>query len=330
MRSLESRAFTRVKGSVNANKNVTASSSESALRFAACQAVAVVALVWSGLASASDLPRLAAKYFAQTHVIDLDDQNRWTVNNGAMTRSWFPVLADREMLFKANFVSDDNFRSTDITATLYLYLGGERLALEMDPPTDEFLPAHFEKAEGKVVHQFDDSFTVSVPANWVKPGLKWELGWCVYSDDPVYANCRLEEKRSLSIGPRVKFHANFFAFRFFNFGMSEALVDNFVDELSQRLPVSDFIVRRPKVYHFPQILVPAHGGHPPRIVSSSNGSGELSDWSAPNGARKGANQNDGRPAYQPCYGHCRQSQLPAKFWLLYFDGYEVPRRQGHW
>ena len=94
-------------------------------------------------------------FFAQTHVQEPDDP-------------LFKLIENREVLIKVNITSTTTTEAPAVNALLTL--GDQTTTLRLSGP--DIVPEFIDYSPGLIQHSFDDSFTVSVPKNWVKPGLE--------------------------------------------------------------------------------------------------------------------------------------------------------------
>jgi len=99
---------------------------------------------------------IAEVYLAQTHVQKPDD-------------ALFKLVGNRNALLKVQVIAPDGMAASPVTAEVSS-AGGQSTTLTLTGPGT--LADSFDSYPGTVDHRYDDSFTVVIPAVWVKPGLR--------------------------------------------------------------------------------------------------------------------------------------------------------------
>ena len=98
---------------------------------------------------------IEAVYFGQTHLHQPD-------------HPYFGLVGGRECLIKAHVVGSTTVASPPVTAVLSL--GGQTLDLPLTGPAT--LPASIPDGLGVVQHSFANTFTATIPPDWVRTGLQ--------------------------------------------------------------------------------------------------------------------------------------------------------------
>jgi len=182
---------------------------------------------------------IADVYLAQTHVLRPDDP-------------LFKLVGNRPALLKVQVVGPKGSYAPPVTAVLQL--GDESTTLTLDGP--EMLPTFFEGRLGKVNHQFEDSFTTLIPAEWVQPGLSITV---TAGDDTVTHDIR--------VGAPTVVKMKMFDVHYFGLGSADYPAGAF-EELEAKWPVSDLRIERVRGINFYELVVPARGGAPHVRVTS--------------------------------------------------------------
>ncbi len=183
-----------------------------------------------------------AVYFAQTHLQKPDDPN-------------FNLVSDRNTLLKVHVVNPSCPNSPEVTAKLEL--DGQTLSIPLTGPS--VLPESIPDGPGIVQHSFDNSFTGSIPAAWIRPGLKVS----------VQAGSAEQSLDNLQIGAPNKITMNMFDIEYFRDTTGD-YPNGWLEELESKLPVSNLSLRRMPNIVFPELVIPARGdvGTPVVRVSS--------------------------------------------------------------
>ena len=103
---------------------------------------------------------IAAVYLAQTHVLEVGEY----VNNA------FKLVGGRPALLKVQLTGDE---SSPVVRAIVTAKTGESTRLFLTGP--ELLPSLWNGTPGQVKHKLEDSFTATIPAEWVSHGMAIEL-----------------------------------------------------------------------------------------------------------------------------------------------------------
>lgn len=190
---------------------------------------------------------IAKVYFAQTHVFEPE-----YLVPGLNER--IKLISDREALLKVQVISTtENENAPAVEATLELPGKSPKTLTLTGPAT---LKTSFESALGKVQHRFDDSFTVTIPVDYMKPGLKVTIK--AGDEQKVYDN--------LSFTAPHKIYFNNFLLNIF--GTTEKKYsDGWIDEFKNNFPLADFEVQHIEV-EFDEFSVPAIDAIPATKIKS--------------------------------------------------------------
>ena len=118
---------------------------------------------------------IAAVYLAQTHVLEV----------GEYVNSAFKLVAGRPALLKVQLTGDG---SSPVVRAIVTAKTGESTLLLLTGP--RFLPSLWNGTPGQVEHKLEDSFTATIPAEWVSHGMAIEL----------YADVESLARYELSVG----------------------------------------------------------------------------------------------------------------------------------
>ncbi len=228
-----------------------------------------------------------AVYFAQTHVQQPD-------------HPYFGLVGGREALIKAHVTDPATPAAPPVTAVLTL--DGDTLNLPMTGPAT--LPASIPDGPGVVQHSFADSFTATIPASWVKPGLEVS----------VTAGPTSVDFPDLKIGAPTKVVMTMFDVEYFTNTSGDYPAGTF-DEVEAKWPVAELEIRRIPDVVFPELVIPPRpdvGTTAVRVSSPAdylaqtglNFDGEQAAALAWNGALKRAAGRSGRISlyYTNIYG----------------------------
>lgn len=181
---------------------------------------------------------IVAVYFAQTHVTTPEYIVPGVNEN-------FKLISSREILIKVNITSPDKELSPEVTARLEL--NGSVQMITLTGPKN--LPDAFDATIGKVLHQFEDSFTGIIPKDWVLPGLKVSI--ITPTKSVIYDK--------LTIGAPNKMIVTNFEINAYTEQNSE-FPKGWDAEFAEKFPASDFIVQNVRKV-LPTISVPPVGGN---------------------------------------------------------------------
>ncbi|MFK7995778.1 MAG: M66 family metalloprotease [Granulosicoccus sp.] len=223
---------------------------------------------------------LAGVYGAQSHVLDLNDQSYATIEDGLDIRREFPILANRDMLFKVNFThngADGSIASSDLDVTLVIRQGDIETQFALDAPSNPIISTEFNTSPESIHHGFEDSYSTTIPRELMKPGMTWAVEWCLNSDAGY--RCNKENEKALKVREAVDLTLNVFPFELFGWDWNRvgANVQSLLDEMAQKLPVSELIVKGPlpNYYDVNEVLVSAQAGFPPRLITSRKADGKV-------------------------------------------------------
>ena len=191
-------------------------------------------------APASALARIESVWFAQTHVQRTTNAN-------------FRLVGNRPVVLKVDVVAPEGqVPASEVTATIRNGANSTQLTLS-GPAT---LPRALSSAPGVVQHRYNNSFTVTIPARWVKPGLTVEVraGDSVRQESPTVG--------APSVLPMTMFDLHFFAQTTGNYPAG------WEDELEAKLPVSDLDLTRVPNIVLESIVIPHRAGLPAVLVDS--------------------------------------------------------------
>ncbi len=206
------------------------------------------------LATTTELVKIDAVYFAQTHVSKPDAE-------------YFTLVGNRKTLIKAHVVGDTTVASPEVKAIVRLD-GNEHEIILQGPDT---LPASFEPDIYKIQHSYDDgSFTGFIPKEWLKAGMTVE----------VVAGTAHQAFDSLSIGAPTVLKMNYFKFACIHDTYNSDSEPNWEAEFQSRIPVSKLDPTIIKAF-FPEVCVePKNGEKPARRYNAE-------DWDAGDQYNKG-------------------------------------------
>lgn len=283
---------------------------------------AIVLMSNLGLSHAERLGRVkpVGVYGAQSHVIDLNDQTYASIDEGVDIRKIFPLLADRDMLFKVNFIqvgSGNSIPTNALEVTVTMRLGDEETLFTLDSPNNGFLPEEFDTDRANIRHSFDDSYSTTIPKELLKPGLVWSIQWCLNTETDKI--CQTENEKPLEVQSPVNLTVNIYPFEFFGWSWKNtgAGIDVLIDEMAQKLPISNLVVKGPvaEYYDVDEVLVSAQAGYPPRIINNRKEDGKVI-W---------ANQIDTGSAWNRALVQASGSNFGKSFMLM---GMKYPGAKG--
>lgn len=226
-----------------------------------------------------------AIYFGQTHVMKA-------------TQSYFALVGDRPTLIKVHVTDSAMPASPAVSVTLTL--NSQTLTLPLSgPPT---LPATIPDGPGVVQHSSANSFTATLPAAWIKPGLSLT----------VNAGTVQSSITNLTIGAPNKVIMNMTDVHFFAAATGDYPVGTF-EEIEAKWPVADLEVRRSgRVIFSELVMMPTGSRQAVRTKSTAdfryqtgfNFDGEQDAASAWNGAIRRAAGRSGTHSlyYTNIYG----------------------------
>ncbi|BCX48939.1 conserved hypothetical protein [Haloferula helveola] len=218
-----------------------------------------------------------AVYFGQTHLQTPD-------------HPYFGLVGERECLIKAHVTDPATPASPAVTAVLSL--GGNTLNLPLTGPAS--LSASIPDGLGVVEHSFANTFTATIPPEWVKTGL--EVTVDAGSDSVNFTD--------MKVGAPTKIVMTMFDVQYFNDTNGDYPAGTF-DELEAKWPVSDLEIRRIPHVIFRELVIPPRsdvGAEAVRVSSPGDYTaqtglgfdGEQAAALAWNGALKRASGRSGR------------------------------------
>ncbi|MDT8389322.1 MAG: M66 family metalloprotease [Lentisphaeria bacterium] len=178
--------------------------------------------------------RIDTVYFAQTHVLEPG-------------HPYFRLVGGKDTLIKVHVLSETGEVAPPVTAELKL--GDETTTIDLAGPAT--LPHGFCKEPGKVVHRFDDCFTVTIPGRWIRKGLTVT----------VKAGGAERTFDNLCIGPPIHLHMTMFDIHYFDYEDVD-YPDDYVREIAIRRPVTELNVERVKRVLFDELVIPPCGSNP--------------------------------------------------------------------
>lgn len=217
------------------------------------------------------LPQTSVKvgtvHFAQTHVLNADGDPEQ-----------LQIVGDRDLLFKASFVANEpGLAPARVQATLRIFTAdGQNTTLPLQGPRNlTALPTSFDNDPGTIEHSFDDSHSATIPAAWVKPGLRWQLGWNVLGSGGHVLSTHQMDSAALNVRPPAKLIMSVIDVQWFQPEVPfKDFPASYFAEVEQKMPVSDLELRRTKNNVFSKVAMPYNGTHLPDIVES------VAEWNA--------------------------------------------------
>lgn len=192
----------------------------------------------SGACGAKDAV-ISKVYFAQTHVLPPDDP-------------LFRLVSNRDALIKVQVLSPSAGPAPEVSATLTR--GKETLKLVLKGPAQ--LPTAFVSEKGMVKHRYDDSFTATIPAAWVQPGLSVAINAGV-------ATLMLPK---VTVGASTRVIMTMLDMHFFALTKGD-YPTGWQDEIVTKWPASALELRRTPAVVLPQLVVPPRGNLPAVLCS---------------------------------------------------------------
>ncbi len=180
-------------------------------------------------------------YFAQTHVLAPDDPN-------------FKLVSNRDALIKVHVISPTASPAPEVSAMLSQ--GGKTLKVILKGPSQ--LPTSIPSGKGVIQHRFEDSFTASIPAIWVQPGLSIVV-------NAGAANLMVS---GLKIGAPTRVILTMFDMNFFSLTAGGDYPAGWKEEIEAKWPVTAIELRRTLKVVFPQVVMAPHPNIPSTLVSS--------------------------------------------------------------
>ncbi len=211
-----------------------------------------------------------AVFFGQSHLWQPTDE-------------YFGVTGNRDLLVKAHVVAPGQVRAPAVRALVSL--GGEQLELCLEGP--DTLPEAVASEPGQVDHSHDDSFTATIPRDWVRPGLEVTVS----AADAVASFSNLE------VGAPTEVIMTMVDVHFFELEEGADYPTGWEAELQNNWPVASVEVHRSPDVVFPEIILPPDCGQdrpPLRQGPDEFQDGEQSTAATWNGALRRAAGERGR------------------------------------
>ena len=178
--------------------------------------------------------RIDDVFFAQTHVLPPD-------------HPYFRLVGGRDTLIKIHVLSPSRGAAPGVDISLTL--DGESTTLNLSGPSN--LPATFCNQPGKVIQQFSDCFTTTIPGRWIRKGLHVT----------IRAGQRQRVLDNLRIGPPIRLNMILFDVHYFDYEDVD-YPEGWAREIAVRRPLTELKVQRMKRLLFPEVVIPPRGGHP--------------------------------------------------------------------
>ncbi len=190
----------------------------------------------------SEKTSIDAVYFGQTHVQKPEDE-------------YFTLVSNRKALIKVHLTSSVNsIQSPEVVAVVKL--NGDKIKIPLSGP--DILPTHFNDTPCDVKHSHDDSFTGMIPKEWVKPGMSVK----------IKAGKLRKFINYIEVGAPTVLKINMFDMYSFQ-DNDKDFPDGWKEEFEAKLPVSDMIVERQKVFFDEIVLIPRNGQPAKRVYSTN-------------------------------------------------------------
>lgn len=183
-----------------------------------------------------------AVFFAQTHVQESD-------------QDYFGLVSDREALLKVHIVGPPSTPSPGVEASLNLE--GQTMRIALTGPA--MLPTFVEKRPGRVQHSFGDSFTATIPKQWVQPGLTVSIN----------AGAASMDVPPILIGAPNDVLMTMFDIHYFELTPGDYSA-GWQQEIEAKWPVANLSVRRVPNVVFDQLIIPARSDVNTPVVKVSS------------------------------------------------------------
>lgn len=176
--------------------------------------------------------RIDRVFFAQQHVLEPDSP-------------FFELVGELDALVKVQLYSTSGAAAPVVAAVLEN--GPARRELLLRGPA--VLPPPYTGPPEMMPHRFEDSFTGTIPADWVRPGLRVtiELRRYDYTSDPLTPAVTVLADRDVGavrVGAPNRVKMTMFDFHFFGGHLGRDYPDGWLDELQAKLPVSGIDLQR--------------------------------------------------------------------------------------
>lgn len=213
----------------------------------AAMAVSLTLGVSVGVADSKDSPRIQHVFFAQHHV-------------QAPTEELFKLVGKVDAVVVVRVSGKEG--SPSPAARVILRSGDKTLQLPLKGPAN--LPATADENPKRVQHGYEDSFTATIPKEWVAPGLDVSVAIGGEGDRTLDA----KDLGPIPVGAPTQMTLTMFDIHYFGLGKEDDYAPGWLDGLTARLPVSQLELRRVRGIMFDSLVqMPRNDG--PAIRSSS-------------------------------------------------------------
>ncbi|MBI1335588.1 MAG: hypothetical protein GC164_01345 [Phycisphaera sp.] len=211
-------------------------------------------------------PHIGRVFFAQQHVLE-------------PTSPYFKLVGHLEALVKVQVYADAPVKSPNVFAVLEL--DGRNTAIRLRGP--EVLPKPYAGDPVLMPQSYDESFTATIPREWVQPGLKVgiELREYDYTEAHDYDRDTKESTASnsihvldrkdlgtISVGAPSTLTMNMFDIHYFGLGRGADHPTGWEEEFKARYPISEFTVHRVRDIVFDKIVWMPRSGLPSVLCTS--------------------------------------------------------------
>jgi hypothetical protein len=201
--------------------------------------------------AADEKPKIEHVFFAQQHVQAPDSPH-------------FKLVGNLETLVKIHVDGKKDTRAPE--ARIMLSLGSKTLELPLKGPG--LLPAPVAGNPILMEHKFEDSYTASIPREWVRTGLKVavelrerrESGNSSLVDQKVY--------NPLPVGAPTRLIMTMFDFHFFGGAKGADYPQGWFEELGAKLPVAELELRRVRNILLDKLVMPPQYDGPAVLCGS--------------------------------------------------------------
>jgi hypothetical protein len=197
-----------------------------------------------GATSSSSKPKIAHVFFAQQHVQPPDSP-------------YFKLVGNLETLIKVHLDGRRGTRSPQVVVTLTLGPQSETYLLKGPPVLPEPVtdPVMME-------HKYEDSFTTSLPREWIKAGLKLTIELRGKGASSVETVLDRKHYDQLNIGAPTRLIMTMFDFHYFGGAMGTDYPKGWLDEFGAKLPIAELEMRRTRGIIMNPIVMQPRGGKP--------------------------------------------------------------------
>ena len=197
--------------------------------------VSVACLVACVAPASGSTPVIDRVYYAQTHVLAPDDE-------------YFKLVGQRGTLLKAQVLGADGETQAPVVKAM-VTSQGKTFTLILTGPA--VLPKSWEGGKGLVEHKHEDSFTATIPAEHVLPGMTVN----------IIAGAATTGAQALKVGAPSVITMRMFDVHYFGLDSRfRDYDDGWEAELGTKWPVAELNVDRIRGLDFLELVVPARGG----------------------------------------------------------------------